>query len=272
MIISPKGMVLIDRRTGKPVGPVISLKTRDSFYRLPRLDQRVWRYIDHWKFENLIKEKALYFRRSDRLEDDMEGKYAEANREYTTAVWRRFTEAYAIKHDAKSREDGALGFRYRIFLSCWHINNKENPDMWRLYTKGTESVVIVSTVRKLLAAMEKHRVVPGRVRYAPQSTPRPEWSHYAPVFFKDTRFMGEREFRLIVSPPDDQAVDIESMTGLSLPVEPAAIIDLVRVHPDSPPDFKDRIKAFLADHITKLAVSKSSLPPLLRLASIKGCN
>lgn len=260
MIIAPKGMVMIDRRTGKPVGPVIPLKPRDRFYRLPRLDQRVWRYMDYWKFENLIKDKALYFRRSDRLEDDMEGKYAEANREYTTAAWQRFTEAYAINDDAQSRELGALGFRYRFFLSCWHINNVENPDMWRLYTKGPESVVIVSTVRKLLAAMEKHQVVPGRVRYAPQSTPRPEWNYYAPFFFKDTRFMGEREFRLIGSPPDNQPVHIDTMTGLNLAIDPAAVIDLVKLHPNSPPDFKDRVKTFLASHSTKSAVSKSSLP------------
>ncbi|MHB8519512.1 MAG: hypothetical protein ACYDH9_02025 [Limisphaerales bacterium] len=262
MIISPKGMVMIDRRTGKHVGPVIPLKPRDSFYRLPRLDQRVWRYMDHWKFENLIKDKALYFRRSDRLEDDMEGKYAEANRTYTTAVWQRFTEAYSIKHDAESREQGALGFRYHIFLSCWHINETENPDMWRLYTKGPESVAIVSTVRKLLAAMEKHQVVPGRVRYAPQSTPRPEWSYYAPFFFKDTRFMGEREFRLIGSPPDDQPVRIDTMIGLNLSAAPEAIIDLVKLHPSSPAAFKDQVKSFLASHSTKLAVSKSCLPPL----------
>jgi hypothetical protein len=129
MIISPKGMVVTDRRTGMPVGPAIPLKPSDSFYRLPRLDQRVWRYMDLWKFENLINDKALYFRRSDRLEDDMEGTYAEANRKYTTAVWHRFTEAYAIHHDPESRDQGALNFRHRIFLCCWHINNVENADM-----------------------------------------------------------------------------------------------------------------------------------------------
>jgi hypothetical protein len=259
MIISPKGMVVFDRRTGKPVGPVIPIKAGESFYRLPRLDQRVWRYMDYWKFENLIKDKALYFRRSDRLEDDMEGRYAEANRNYTTVAWQRFIEAYPITHDAEAREHGALGFRYRIFLNCWHINNTENPDMWRLYTKGPESVVIVSTVRKLLGAMEQYQVVPGRVRYAPQSSPRPEWSYYAPFFFKDTRFMREREFRLIGSPPDDQPVQIDTMVGLNFSIAPDAVIDLVKLHPNCGPAFKDQVKSFLATHKTKLAVSKSAL-------------
>jgi hypothetical protein len=110
--------------------------------------------------------------------------------------------------------------------------------------------------------MEKHQVVPGRVRYEPQSFPRPEWNHYAPFFFKDTRFMCEREFRLIASPPDDQPVHIDSMTCLNLPVAPAAITDQVKLHPNAAPDFKDRLKSFLASQNTKLPVSKSSLPPL----------
>jgi hypothetical protein len=262
MRISPKGIVVTDRRTGKPVGPAIPLKPSDNFHRLPRLDQPVWRYMEFWKFEHLIKDKALYFRRSDRLEDDMEGRYSEANRNYTTTVWQRFVHAYPVQHDPAAREQGALGFRHRAFLNCWHINKSENREMWRLYTKGPESVAVVSTVRKLLTQLQKHEVIPGRVLYAPQTTPRPEWSHIAPFFFKDTQFMGEREFRLLAFPPDDQPVHVETMLGLLLHIEPAAIIDQVRLHPDSSPDFKDRVKAFLASQSTKLAVSKSCLPPL----------
>jgi hypothetical protein len=179
-----------------------------------------------------------------------------------TALWDRFTKAYPIQHDPTSQEQGALDFRYRAFLNCWHINNAENPDMWRLYTRGAESVVVVSTVRRLLTLMEKHQVVIGRVRYEPQSTPRPEWNHYAPFFFKDTRFMGERELRLLATPPLDQPVLIDTMFGLSLPIDPAAIIDLVKLHPNSQVDFKDRVKSFLGSKNTKLAVSKSNLRPM----------
>lgn len=259
MNIRPKGVVMIDRRSGKPVGPAISLKSSDNFYRLPRLDQRVWRYMDYWKLENLVKEKTLYFRRSDRLEDDMEGRYAEANRTYTTAVWQRFTQTYAIQHDPAAQEEGALGFRYRIFLSCWHINDIENPGMWRLYTKTADSVVVVSTVRKLLAQFEKHHVQAGRVNYAPRAVPRPEWSHLAPFFFKDTAFMMEREFRLVSWPPDDQPVAIETMTGLSLPIHPETLIDLVKLHPNSSLAFKEQVRTLLTSQNTKLPVSKSSL-------------
>jgi hypothetical protein len=268
MTAKPIGLVMVDRRTGGPVGPLIPIKAADHFHKLPRLDQRVWRYMEYWKFEHLIKDKALYFRRSDRLEDDMEGTYAEANRTYTTELWRRFIEAYAVTHDPTAQEEGALGFRYRNFLNCWHINDTENPDMWRLYAKTPESVVVVSTVRKLITNLAKHRIRPGRVQYAPQTVPRPEWSHDAPFFFKDTRFIGEREFRLVASPPDDQSVDIETMLGLSLPVTPESIIDMVKLHPNSAPAFKTKVKALLASHKTKLAVSKSALTPIpITLAS-----
>jgi hypothetical protein len=264
MIINPKGIVMIDRRTGNPVGPAIPLKPSDNFYRLPRLDQRVWRYMDLWKFESLVKEKALYFRRSDKLEDDMEGKYAEANRTYTTTVWQRFIQAYSIQHDTSAHENGALDFRYRIFLSCWHINDTENPDMWQRYTKSNNSIVVVSTVRKLVKAFSQYDIQPGRVKYAYHAVPRPEWSHFAPFFFKDISFMGEREFRLITWLPEDQPILIETKVGLNLSIEPSAVIDLVKLHPNSLSDFRDRVKAFLATQNVTLQVNRSTLPPLPR--------
>ena len=79
--------------------------------------------------------------------------------------------------------------------------------------------------------------------------------------------MGEREFRLVAWPPDDQPVNIQIMTGLSLTVEPGNIIDMVKLHPNSLAAFKDKVKTFLACHSTKLAVSKSALSAIRLRAS-----
>jgi hypothetical protein len=41
---------------------------------VPRGDQRLWRYIDLWKFEHMIESSSLYFRRADKLLDVGEGR------------------------------------------------------------------------------------------------------------------------------------------------------------------------------------------------------
>ncbi len=259
MIISPKGVVLIKRATGQPVGPVIALKSSENFYRLPRLDQRVWRYMEYWKFESLIKDGALYFRRSDKLEDDMEGKYADANRNYTTGLWGRFSSAYRVNHDPKAFEQGALDFRYAVFVNCWHINRVESREMWERFGKSERSVVIVTTVRRLLKAVEANHVQPGKVIYASQAVPRPEWSHNAPFFFKNLQFMSEKEFRLIAHKPEEEPIYIDQTFGHSISVKGSEIIEMVKLHPEASPCFKEEIKTFLRNQNVKLAVSRSSL-------------
>jgi hypothetical protein len=67
--ISAKSLALIDRETGKLIGPMVPFKSGESFYKIPNLDSKIWHYMDYWKFECLINQKCLYFCRSDKLED-----------------------------------------------------------------------------------------------------------------------------------------------------------------------------------------------------------
>src|SRR5262249_30851274 len=159
---------------------------------------RVWRYMDGWKFERLLNDKALFFCRADRLEDEMEGKYAEANQHYTTRLWSRFTSASKIQDDRQMREEQALLLPHFTFVNCWHINRVESSRMWKECCKTKDSLVVVSTVRQIKKLVQKRNgFAVGRVRYERQTVVRPEWSNFAPFFFKDPLFYQEREYRLI---------------------------------------------------------------------------
>jgi hypothetical protein len=264
---APVGMVMIERATGKAVGPAIPFKRGDFSYKVPKLDSRVWHYMDYWKFESLINEGRLYFRRSDRLEDDMEGKYAEANRTYTTKMWRRFCDAYPVHDSAENREAGNEAFRRAVFISCWHLNRVENMTMWERFTKSEDSVVLRTTVRKLLQVLSDPipntkkrdlKVVVSKIIYAPQTVPRPEWSNHGPFFYKDTRFMDEREFRLVVHPPENQPIG-ENDLGQTLSVDPAMLIEQVLTHPRASNEFRNKVRDFLRTNGIRISVSKSFL-------------
>ena len=230
-IKSPVGMAVIERATGKIVGPIIPFKRGEFFYKIPKLDLRIWHYMDFWKIENLINERCLYFRRSDKLDDDMEGKYAEANRDYMTAMYERFLKAYPIQDNHEHRATGNEAFRHAVFINCWHLNRVESAVMWERFTRNENPVVLRTTVRRLFKAVSQLnpktgklelKVVASKVSYAPQTVPRPEWSHYGPFFYKDTRFMDERELRLIVHPPEDHAIGEEDVAQ-TLPIDPAIL-------------------------------------------------
>ncbi|MGH7975674.1 MAG: hypothetical protein ACREDS_08610 [Limisphaerales bacterium] len=261
----PVGMVVIERATGKMVGPIIPFKRGEFFYKIPNADSKIWHYMDLWKFENLINEKCLYFRRSDKLEDDMEGKYAEANRKYQTAMYERFLHAYPIQDSHEHRETGNEAFRHAVFINCWHLNRTESIAMWERFTKTENSVVICTTLRKLFESISEPipnsnkkelKAVASKVTYASQTIPRPEWSNYGPYFYKDTKFMDEREFRLIIHPPENHSIGEEDVAQ-KLPIDPVALIEQIVIHPRSPADFKTKIKDFLQTKNVKIPLSKS---------------
>jgi hypothetical protein len=249
------------------VGPIVPFKRDEFFYKIPKLDLSIWHYMDFWKLENLVNERCLYFRRSDKLEDDMEGKYAEANRSYTTAMYERFLKAYPIQDSHEHREAGNEPFRHAVFINCWHINRVESVAMWKRFTKTDNSVVLRTTVRRLLQSVSEQipntnerqlKVLASKVTYAPQTIPRTEWDNHGPYFYKDTKFMDEREFRLITHPPEDHAIGEEDVAQ-KLPIGPAALIEQIVIHPRRSIEFKNRIKDFLQTKEIRISVSKSAL-------------
>jgi hypothetical protein len=265
----PLDMVMIERATGRTVGPAIPFKCGDFFYKMPKLDLSVWHYMEFWKFERLINEKNLYFCRSDKLEDDMEGKYAEANRKYITAAFEKFLKAYPIRDSHEHREMGNEGFRRAVFISCWHLNRTENMAMWNRFTKTECSVVLRTTVRKLLQSVSdliqntnkmELTVIVSKVTYASQNITRPEWSNYGPFFYKDTKYMDEREFRLITHPPESHSIDEDKDVGQTISIDPTVLIEQVVIHPRAPIEFKNQVKNFLQTAGIRIPVSKSTLP------------
>jgi len=239
------------------------MRRNDHFYRHARLDLRVWRYMDGWKFEHLINQRALYFRRSDKLEDEMEGKYAESNRRFSTDLWNRFVAANSVQHNRQAQEEDALKFRYFAFINCWHLNRLESASMWNAFCKTPNSLAIVSTVRKVASIVQQRKgFALGRVHYEYQTVPRPEWSRFGPHFFKDPKFFEEKEFRVIVLKDGENPyadVDLEKDAGVCVPCDPASIINEVVVHPSASYEFRDRIKQLLRDNGILGGVHRSRL-------------
>ena len=86
-------MVIRNRFTGEIVDEGAPVYDADIPFRLADPEAIVWRYLDWLKFEDLVNNRRLYFRRSDRLDDHMEGRFSEGSRRFQTSLWQRFNEA-----------------------------------------------------------------------------------------------------------------------------------------------------------------------------------
>lgn len=250
-------MVLIERATGKHVGPATAITANDWPFQTPHPSQTVWRYLDDWKFRLLLKQRSLFFSRADRFKDETEGKYAEANRTTLTRVYQDFCANYGISHDHDPFIQNMEIGRSRFFVSCWHINDHESRTMWSKYTKSPDFVVVQSRVGRLCSYLPRTIQI-ASVNYADQSVARPEWHSSAPIFYKNPEFRFENELRLVIDSDLNETIDFEKDLGRDVFVDPSLIIERVVIHPNARKKYKKEIRKLLNG--TPLTVVASSLP------------
>jgi hypothetical protein len=107
----------------------------------------VWRYMDDWKFIDLVKEKRLYLCRGDKLQDLFEGTYSRHQLLDTYRWMKEIGCAPLISQDKKDRQEN----RRRFYINSWCMYNHDLDLMWKSYTKVCHAVAVQSRVAKLVA-------------------------------------------------------------------------------------------------------------------------
>jgi hypothetical protein len=115
----------------------------------PNPNSIIYRYFDLEKFESLLRDRALFFCRSDKFSDPFEASVPKKEVDYRVTERRSHTSysnrIISNEEAQKSSQDlGDLHKRSRksFIVNCWHINNGESDAMWRLYLKTNEGVAV----------------------------------------------------------------------------------------------------------------------------------
>jgi hypothetical protein len=94
--------------------------------------------MDLWKLRSILEERALYFSTAASQMDKLEGMlplYAKMNRAQRLAHLPVERQGYALHNQDVSDQVST----HEIILSCWHVNDNENPRMWDEYLESSES-------------------------------------------------------------------------------------------------------------------------------------
>lgn len=254
-------LVIKDRVTGKPVSEGAPIFAEEIPFQVPRPSVVVWRYLDRSKFEDLVVRRRLYFRRADRLDDQMEGSFSEGNRRFQTALWRRFHEAHSIRPNHEQEQEINQMIRHRVFINCWHVNEHESARMWKLYTRSSESVVIRSQCRLLDSSIDGRAYQPVYVRYVGSDEPRPEHHSLAPFVFKDLKYQFESEVRLLLVAGLEETIYLEKEEDFArtLPIRPEELILGVFTHPAAGKKFRKCVDGLCTPHLPGIHAHPSSL-------------
>jgi hypothetical protein len=218
-------------------------------------DMILRRYMDLPKLLDLLLTRRLYLRRADGFPDRFEG-----------ALTPIFRHAMDEAHKQGKTKDNAEYFYRRSrmgnFVSCWTIGAKDNMALWQLYGGVKTSVVVTSTVEKLiLVAMSwPERTLLHRVRYIDHSkNPDMVIGDYTEMLrYKNESYSYENELRIIV--PRQGRNWKNNPLGIRLPVP--QLSDLVRsivVAPEAEDWFFDAVQDLCEKYHLQVPVRRSKL-------------
>jgi len=210
--------------------------------------------MDFWKFEDLIRSSTLYFPRADKLkdpfgeEDMFEGRPSPGNAQRRSKSDEAFNQLYRI--DDRGTADYPEVHRTVVVISCWHRDTRETFEMWRLYTKSADSVVITSSGRALRKFLPQELMKHG-VSYKPPDFPRTQFTHNSLFFYKPDRYRFEREFRVLRSPNEDESFyrDDPKDWFRRVPIKPKKIIHRIITHPDAGRETKLKVEELLRTYL-----------------------
>lgn len=241
-----------NRETGEIVTELTPIFAEDWPYGFVHPNQPLLRYMDFWKFQDLIESGELYFCRADKFADPLEGTISKPGVHGTSASDLAFFSKVPV-----SREDHAKLAEYReiarssTFINCWHMNTEESPRMWADYTTSSDSVLVITTAENLVNAL-KRKVMMSPVKYVDENTARTEFGIHSLFLYKDEAFAHEREFRLLIAPlMDGETVlrDDPDDFFRKVPVDISCLVDKIQIHPQASPETYERVKSVVRRHL-----------------------
>jgi hypothetical protein len=232
----------------------------------------IWRYVEFWKFRDLLETGQLYFRRADKFEDEHEGL---PPAEYERVLGLSKFDPKDIQ--ARDHHIGSLAqFRQSFYVNCWHLHVDETATMWGRY--GKDGVAIASRYDLLKHVLHPlpDKVMVGLVRYG--ASHLTGWNVVRFVTTKHERYSPEREVRATIwlteagdgmnrhfdqaNRPHDRPIYEPPETlpeGIRRNIDTASLISEVIVSPFASAGRRDEVQALLSAAGIVASVRESQL-------------
>ena len=217
-------------------GPTYDVKT-------PSFDTTLWRYMDFAKFVSLLENRALFFARSDKLDDPFEGTWSDVNLGALQAEADRSTDlALAIQAWRLVVNNTKHERRYTL-INSWHASEHESEAMWKLYSRYGYGLAIRTDFKTLVHSFTNQAPdMIANVEYISYEADNMPWSMEAPYLHKRLSFAHEKEVRAIfkrkiykqTDRPDADTPDYSRdvcEVGMPFAVDPTDLIHEVVVSP-----------------------------------------
>lgn len=244
-----------------PFGEKFCLK---EYY--PEDSKTLYRYMDFWKFEDIISRKALFFSRGDKFEDQYEGLETELSKSMRRAV----------HNDDSYNENSKFYDRNRRCLAvhCWHISDFESTAMWKQFAREIDGIAIRTTVKRIKSALNSYgkNLCIRNIKYVENHLHEftPFGCPFFPFLVKRKEYAKENELRIIYG--EGKGCIKESMQyfapeipyqGIMLTVDPSVLIQDVILSPQAPIEFFNDVKKIITINGLNISIINSSIQKLI---------
>lgn len=155
----------------------------------------LWRYVDFWKFLDLINNSKLFFSTVELMGDQNEGRipdfiYEEIKKQnphnpQNADAYKEFTE---------------ILYRKKILISSWSANESESFAMWKMYAKEKLGIGIKTSLENLKLAFKnvEKDIYIGEVNYFDENFPKYDISNTFFTFLNKHKYYEfENEVRCV---------------------------------------------------------------------------
>jgi hypothetical protein len=204
----------------------------------PEEDVKIWRYMDLFKFEDLLSTKSLFFSRIDNFGDLFEGRSSD-----------KFHSIFE---------------KYKKYTcaNCWNQNDYESNLMWESYIKEDQEkgIAIQSSISKLRNCFKDSECEQyiGTVIYD-NSDLKPENLSLKPFFRKKKEFESEKEIRVICQKMDLLNSNPFPKEGYRVNIDLTELIENIYTSPYSLPAFITQVETMVSEFNLEVPIKKSEL-------------
>jgi hypothetical protein len=146
-----------------------------SFIKSPTDNTKIWQYMDLSEFIHLLYSKSLFFCNTKKFGDPFEGSLPLLNNIVNEQKEYQITKKLLgnkkkFKNVIKSQpiiKWNYQGWKNRVLVNCWHMNNSESAAMWNSYSYRNSGIALQSTFKRLKNSIKscKEEIIIGEVQY-----------------------------------------------------------------------------------------------------------
>ena len=236
---------------------------KNAIFSDPNLKKRqiLNRYLDLRKFVDFLRTSELHLEPATNFDDHLEGTLPEAIRQSlceSPDVIERFGSIPILDLEYQNKN--------RTNLSCWTLGSKDNMALWKIYGGSTQSVVISTTVERMISTafswLKFGKIKLIRVRYVNHAgrLPNGVYALDENVFgLKHVDYSFEKEVRVVLTRPKE-----EMPCSIRLPVKIDQFLTKITVAPEAGDWFFNLVVYFMRKY--RVPVKRSDLTFLINKA------